>query len=110
MLYFADRANFPYGSKSRVELLAVMRTTIERLERYSPAAVVIASNAPAVMVLDELRTWSRTPLVGVFPPVRRALNTSVMKRIAVLVGRRLVDCEPRNQGLRRTRGSTSRSG
>jgi hypothetical protein len=62
VLYFADRTNFPYGSKSRVELLAVMQTTIER----------------------------------------------VMKRIAVLVGRRPVDCEPRNQGLRRTRGSTIR--
>jgi glutamate racemase len=36
------------------------------------------------MILDDLRIWSRTPLVGVFPPVRRALNASVMKRIAVL--------------------------
>src|SRR5215475_13247654 len=62
VLYFADRANFPYGGKSRAELLGVMRATIERLEIYSPAAVVIASNAPSVMVLDELRASSRTPL------------------------------------------------
>lgn len=84
VLYFADRANFPYGGKGRSELLAVMRSTIERLESFGPAAIVIASNAPSVMVLDDLKDWSRTPIIGVFPPVRRALETSVTKRIAVM--------------------------
>jgi glutamate racemase len=84
ILYFADRANFPYGGKSRQELLAVMRATIGRLEGYGAAAIVIASNAPSVMVLDELRDSSHTPLIGVFPPVRRALARSITKRIAVL--------------------------
>ena len=84
VLYFADRASFPYGGKSRTELLGVMRSTIERLESYGPAAIVIASNAPSVMVLDEIKSWSRTPIIGVFPPVRRALETSVTKRIAVM--------------------------
>jgi glutamate racemase len=84
VLYFADRANFPYGGKGRTELLAVMRSTIERLESFGPAAIVIASNAPSVMVLDDLKSWSRTTIIGVFPPVRRALETSVTKRIAVM--------------------------
>ena len=84
VVYFADRASFPYGGKGRAELLAVMRSTIHRLERYGPVAIVIASNAPSLMVLDELRAASRTPLVGVFPPVRRALAVSRTKRAAVL--------------------------
>lgn len=84
VLYFADRASFPYGGKGKSELLAVMRSTIERLESFGPAAIVIASNAPSVMVLDDLKDWSRTPIIGVFPPVRRALETSVTKRIAVM--------------------------
>lgn len=89
VLYFADRANFPYGGKARAELLAAMRSTIGRLASFDPAAIVIASNAPSVMVLDELKTSSletssRVPLIGVFPPVQRALNASITKRIAVL--------------------------
>jgi hypothetical protein len=28
VLYFADRANFPYGGKTRAELLAAMQSTI----------------------------------------------------------------------------------
>ncbi|TYL98259.1 Asp/Glu racemase [Bradyrhizobium rifense] len=84
VLYFADRASFPYGGKGRSELLGVMRSTIERLESYGPAAIVIASNAPSVMVLDEIKSWSRTPIIGVFPPVRRALETSASKRIAIM--------------------------
>ncbi len=84
VLYFADRANFPYGGKSRQALLAAMQGTVERLEQHDPAAIVIASNAPSVMVLDELRASTSTPLIGVFPPVRRALARSATKRIAVL--------------------------
>jgi glutamate racemase len=84
VLYFADRASFPYGGKGRTELLAVMRSTIERLESFGPAAIVIASNAPSVMVLDDLKSWSRTPIIGVFPPVRRALDISATRRIAVM--------------------------
>jgi len=74
----------PYGGESRAELLAAVQSTIERLESYSPTAVVVASNAPSIMVLDDLMACSRTPLVGVFPPVRRALKASVTKRIALL--------------------------
>lgn len=62
---FADRANFCCGGKNRREPLALMRGTIERLESYGPAAIV-------------------TPLVRVFPPIRRALATSVTKRITLL--------------------------
>ena len=84
VLYFADRASFPYGGKGRNELLAVMRSTVERLESFGPAAIVIASNAPSVMVLGDLIDHYDTPIIGVFPPVRRALDTSATKRIAVL--------------------------
>ncbi|MDR5876031.1 hypothetical protein [Vreelandella gomseomensis] len=43
IVYFADRASFPYGSKGREELLAVMQRTLRFLERYAPPAIVIAS-------------------------------------------------------------------
>ena len=84
VIYFADRANFPYGSKTRGQLLQIMRDTIARLTSYDPAAIVIASNAPSVMVLEELQVDSAIPLIGVFPPVRKALSLSQTGHVAVL--------------------------
>jgi len=84
IVYFADRASFPYGGKGRAELLATLQGTLARLADYEPAAIVVASNAPSVMVLDELRAASTVPLIGVFPPVRQALAASTSGHVAVL--------------------------
>ena len=68
VLYFADRANFPYGGKDKTELLAVMRGTIKRLESFGPSAIVIASNAPSVMVLDDSRAGAGRRSSACFHP------------------------------------------
>lgn len=54
ILYFADRASFPYGGKSRSELLGVLRRTLLYLDTFEPTAVLVASNAPSITVLSEL--------------------------------------------------------
>lgn len=58
VLYFADRASFPYGEKTRSELLAILQRTLRFLDAFEPAAVLIASNAPSITVLDELEGMS----------------------------------------------------
>ncbi|MDH6230563.1 glutamate racemase [Mesorhizobium soli] len=84
ILYLADRASFPYGSKSRSELLSIMRGTIAVLGTYGPCAIVIASNAPSIMVLDELREDATIPLFGVFPPLQKALGLSRTGQVGIM--------------------------
>lgn len=84
ILYLADRASFPYGGKDRAELLATMRRTIRFLEGFAPSAIVIASNAPSIMVLDELRAETATPLSGVTPPLAEALAASRSGRVGIM--------------------------
>ncbi|MGS1094998.1 glutamate racemase [Aquamicrobium terrae] len=91
ILYFADRASFPYGGKGRDELLAVMRRSISFLSRHEPSAIVIASNAPSIMVLDELRGETSLPLFGVHPPLERALAQSGTGRVGILGVQSLVE-------------------
>jgi glutamate racemase len=55
LLYFADRAHFPYGSKSHGELREIIVNSVNYLRRYKPKLVVVASNTPSVQVLDEVR-------------------------------------------------------
>lgn len=93
ILYFADRASFPYGHKGHEELLAIMRRTIAFLEGYSPSAIVMASNAPSIMVLDEVRAFTSLPMFGVFPPLKEAMTASASGQVGIMGVSSLVDSE-----------------
>ena len=46
-------ASFPYGAKTKAELTVCVSWAIARLAGMGAVAVVLASNAPSVMVLEE---------------------------------------------------------
>jgi glutamate racemase len=93
ILYFADRASFPYGSKTPAELLLSVRSATQYLQDEGCVAVVLASNAPSVMVLDLLRAAVSVPVIGIFPPLRAAIQRSNTKQVAVLGVRAMITSE-----------------
>ena len=85
LLYFADKAHFPYGTKSNPQLREIMVNTINYLKRYKPKLVVIASNTPSVQVLDEVRKMvTDLPIVGVRPPLKEAARLTRKKHIGIM--------------------------
>lgn len=85
LLYFADRAHFPYGTKSHGELRGIISSTINYLKRYKPKVVVVASNTPTVQVLDEVRKMiADVPLIGVRPPLKEAARLTRKKHIGIM--------------------------
>ena len=97
IVYFADRAGFPYGSKGREELLAVIHRTLRFLEGYAPSAIVIASNAPSIMLLDDVRQSTLLPLFGVYPPIEKALAMSASGKIGIMGVHSLIESSPLKQ-------------
>jgi len=93
ILYFADRASFPYGAKTPGELLASVKSATEYLGNEGCVAVVLASNAPSVTVLDALKAAVSVPVIGIFPPVREAVELSRNKQVAVLGVRSMITSE-----------------
>lgn len=93
ILYFADRASFPYGSKLPAELLLSVQAATQYLHDQGCVAVVLASNAPSVVVLEPLRAAVSVPVIGIFPPVREALRQSKAGEIAVLGVRSMVESD-----------------
>jgi glutamate racemase len=91
LIYFADRASFPYGGKSRNELLQTMRKTVDLLQGMGAVQIVVASNAPSVMVLDQLKQECDLPLYGVYPPVADALRLSRTRSAVVMGVQSLID-------------------
>lgn len=92
-VYLADRANFPYGTKSADAVLGAVTAAVESLQRTEdPKAVVIACNTATVVALEALRRrFPAVPFIGVVPAVKRASEHSAHRRIGVLATRRTVE-------------------
>ena len=85
LLYFADRAHFPYGNKSHPQLREIIVSTINYLRRYKPKMVIVASNTPSVQVLDEVRKMiTDIPIIGVRPPLKEASRMTKKKHIGIM--------------------------
>ena len=74
LIYFADKANFPYGKKSQIDLFKIVHNTIKYLERFHPKLIIIASNTPSIQVVDKIRSLTNIPLMGVKPPIKKAIK------------------------------------
>ena len=84
LLYFADKAHFPYGNKSHSQLREIIINTIKYLERYKPKLTIIASNTPSVQMLDEIRRTIDVPLIGIRPPLKEASTITKKKHIGIM--------------------------
>lgn len=90
-IYFADRKNFPYGEKSREEIVQIVLDTVKSLHNgNSPKMLVIACNTASVTSLDAVREAVDIPVVGVVPAVKPAAEISTGSRIGVLATERTV--------------------
>jgi len=85
LLYFADSAHCPYGSKSgdfvRQRALAISRFLLDR----GAKAIVVACNSASEAALEFLRlSFPGLEIVGVEPAVKVAQNLSRNQKIGVL--------------------------
>ncbi|NQZ08784.1 MAG: aspartate/glutamate racemase family protein [Algicola sp.] len=94
LIYLADRASFPYGHKSLPELFRSIYSTLYFLQKnYTPQLIVLASNVPSITVLKQILPLIDVPIVGVYPPVKKALNISGSSLVGVLGVQSLVRSE-----------------
>ncbi len=85
IVYVADSAGFPYGTKSPAEVAARVPALLGRLaERYDPALIVIACNTASTIALDAVRAALDLPIVGTVPAIKPAASLSKSRVIGVL--------------------------
>jgi glutamate racemase len=102
LLYFADRAHFPYGTKSQAELRNIISNTINYLRRYKPKLVIVASITPSVQVLDEIRrTIIDIPIIGVRPPLKEAARLTKKKHIGIMATESMIKSKEFENQIRR---------
>ncbi len=85
IVYAADSAGFPYGTRTEAEIAARIPALLGRLvERYQPRLVVIACNTASTIALSAVRAALDLPVVGTVPAIKPAAEASVTRVIGVL--------------------------
>ncbi|HET9337067.1 MAG TPA: glutamate racemase [Sphingomicrobium sp.] len=85
IVYAADNAGYPYGTKSELELAARVPALLGRLvERFRPRLAVIACNTASTIALDHVRAALDIPVVGTVPAIKPAAELSRSRVIGVL--------------------------
>lgn len=73
VIYAADMAGLPYGTKSEAEVAARVAGLLGRMaERYQPRLICIACNTASTIALGMVREVLETPIVGTVPAIKPA--------------------------------------
>lgn len=85
VVYAADNAGYPYGTKSEAEIASRVPALLGRLaERYRPSIVVIACNTASTIALAHVRAALDLPVVGTVPAIKPAALASKSRVIGIL--------------------------
>ncbi|HYG46899.1 MAG TPA: glutamate racemase [Allosphingosinicella sp.] len=85
LVYAADSAGYPYGTKRPAEIEARVPALLGRLaERFDPELIVIACNTASTIALDAVRAALDLPVVGTVPAIKPAALVSRTRTIGVL--------------------------
>jgi glutamate racemase len=85
IVYVADNAGYPYGTRRPEEIAVRVPTLLGRLaERYMPRLIVIACNTASTIALDGVRAALDLPVVGTVPAIKPAAERSQSRVIAIL--------------------------
>mgnify|MGYP003576545540 CR=1 FL=1 len=85
LVYAADSAGFPYGTRSEAEIAARVPALLGRLaERYRPRLIVIACNTASTIALAHVRAALDIPIVATAPAIKPPAALSVTRVIGVL--------------------------
>ena len=85
IVYVADSAGYPYGTKSPSQIAARVPAMLGRLvERFDPELIVVACNTASTIALDPVRVALDLPIVGTVPAIKPAAELSKTRVIGVL--------------------------
>lgn len=86
ILYYADTAHVPYGTRSDEDIRKLTAQAIEWLFQQGCKIAIVACNTASAFSLDYLRQYygEQFPIIGLVPAVKPAVIQSKTKTIGVL--------------------------
>jgi len=91
IVYIADPLNFPYGEKSKEELLEIVKPIIGYLSQRKVKLVITACGTLSSLCLPDLAQLVTAPIMGIVQPAcREAVKVTKQGKIGVLATRATV--------------------
>lgn len=84
IVYLADEAHVPYGSRRLAEIRTFSRAIASFLIGQGACAVVVACNTASAAALPQLRAWFDVPVVGMEPAVKPAAERTRSRHVGVI--------------------------
>jgi glutamate racemase len=85
LVYAADNAYFPFGTKEEEALVARVKEVLAVLsQRFSPDLIVVACNTASTVALPAVRATVPAPVVGTVPAIKPAAEASITRTIGLL--------------------------
>ena len=85
VIYAADNAGLPYGTKTEAEIAARVAGLLGRMtERFRPRLVCIACNTASTIALGMVRDVLEVPIVGTVPAIKPAAELTRTGTIGLL--------------------------
>jgi len=98
IIYFADQASYPYGTKTVRQLDKIIKSTISKLqEKFDPDVIIVGSNTPSLLLDIE----KKNKVIGIFPPLKKAASKTKTGRIGILVTKSVVNSQSLDNCIRK---------
>ena len=83
-IYLGDTLNFPYGEKSKGEIINYSKTNIEYLLSQKVKMIIIACGTATSQALEEMRSIFDIPIIGIIEPTAKYVKEMGYKKIGVI--------------------------
>jgi orotidine-5'-phosphate decarboxylase len=85
LIYYADSAHFPYGSRPPAEIITRAETVTRELLALGAKIIVVACNTATSAAIAHLRETFDVPFVGMEPALKPAAERTLAGKVALLV-------------------------
>ena len=83
-IYLGDTENFPYGEKSKEEIIRLSRINIEKMIEKNVKMIVIACGTATSQALDVVKKEFNVPIIGIIEPTVNYVSTLNLDKIGVI--------------------------
>ena len=84
IIYLGDTANFPYGNKSKEEIIKFSRKNVKKLIEKDAKAIVIACGTATSQAIDILKREFELPIIGIIAPTVEYVKERNIEKIGVI--------------------------
>lgn len=84
VIYLGDTKNFPYGNKSKEEIIKFSKENVEALIKKGVKIIVIACGTATSQALEVLEEEYEIPIIGIIEPTVNYIKSREIKEIGVI--------------------------